>query len=140
MSQFALKKVEEITGKIPFYLLYIDDVCEYNEFESLIQKEGTYTKQLLTAQTRMQMISQGHLLPKEKFKDITPELSKKQQQQNCPPPIKEYEIKTDHLRIYLIEHTPSGKIIVCGGKKKSQSKDIQKFRKIKDDYLTSLTK
>lgn len=64
-------------------------------------------------------------LPDTKFKDITPEKEK----------IKEYEVKTKHLRVYLLHDVPNGRVIVCAGKKTSQKKDIKHFREVKKRYL-----
>lgn len=73
----------------------------------------------------MEEISQFKLLPATKYKDITP----------LKQSSKEYEIKTRHLRVYLFHDKLSGKIIVTGGKKTTQVKDIKRFRKIKEEYL-----
>lgn len=75
----------------------------------------------------MEFIANGKTLPYTKFKDITP---KKEQE-------KEYEFKTKHLRVYAIKKK-NGKIIIMGGYKNSQKKDISKFRSIKEEYIKSL--
>jgi putative component of toxin-antitoxin plasmid stabilization module len=49
--------------------------------------------------------------------------------------VKEYEIKTRNLRVYMIHEEKSGRIIVTGGKKTSQKKDIRHFRNLKASYL-----
>ncbi len=128
MKNFSLQKVEEIEGEKPFYKLIIDENCLYDEFEAQIRKEGNWAKQLNTIQTRMLAVADGNLLSKEKFRDITP---KKEA-------VKEYEIKAPNLRVYLIEHTHSGKIIIFAGRKTTQDKDITKFRNLKAEYLASL--
>jgi putative component of toxin-antitoxin plasmid stabilization module len=64
-------------------------------------------------------------LPKEKFRDITPQ---KQQ-------VKEFEIKKGDLRVYLIKE--QGHIVILGGKKGSQNEDVKQFRSIKQRYLES---
>jgi putative component of toxin-antitoxin plasmid stabilization module len=123
---FALRKLD-ISGKLNIYVLVVNDVCEYDHFEALIKQEGTWTKQLNTIQTRLAYVAIQALLPEEKFRDITPrgEL------------VKEYEIKTPNLRVYLIHEEPDGRIIVCAGKKTTQSKDITHFRTMKRLYLES---
>jgi putative component of toxin-antitoxin plasmid stabilization module len=64
-------------------------------------------------------------LPKEKFRDITPQ---KQQ-------VKEFEIKKGDLRVYLIKE--QGHIVILGGKKGLQNEDVKQFRSIKQRYLES---
>lgn len=59
-----------------------------------------------------------------KLRDITPEKES----------IKEYEFKTKNLRVYAIK-TKDGKVIVLGGYKNRQKKDLKKFRSLKKRYL-----
>ena len=77
--------------------------------------------------TYLEYISNGKSLPAKHFKDITPDKEK----------VKEYEFKTKHLRIYTIKKK-NGKIIILGGFKSNQKKDINKFRAIKKRYIESL--
>jgi putative component of toxin-antitoxin plasmid stabilization module len=125
MNKFALKLIDEIVGQLKIFKLYVNNHCEFDEFEKQIEAEGSYSSELVTIQTRLQEIADGKLLPKEKFRNITP---KKEL-------VKEYEIKTRHLRVYLFHEEKSGRVIVCGGKKITQQKDIYHFRRIKKEYL-----
>ena len=125
MIKFALHYLEEFTGRLKIFKLVVNERCEYDEFERQIETEGSYSSELVTIQTRLHEISDGKLLPKEKFRNITP---KKEL-------IKEYEIKTRHLRVYMFHEDKTGRIIVCGGKKTSQQKDIKRFRRIKKDFF-----
>ena len=84
MSRFALKQIDEIVGRFKIFKLLVNNRCEYDEFERQIETEGSYSSELVTIQTRLQEIADGKLLPKEKFRNITP---KKEL-------VKEYEIKT----------------------------------------------
>ena len=125
MSIFTLKYINEIAGRIKIFKLLVNNHCEYEDFERQIETEGSYFSELVTIQTRMQEIADGKLLPKEKFRNITP---KKELE-------KEYEIKTRHLRVYLFHEEKTGRVIVCGGKKTTQQKDITHFRRIKKEYF-----
>jgi putative component of toxin-antitoxin plasmid stabilization module len=125
MNKFALKYIDEIAGQINIFKLLVNNRSEYDEFERQIETEGSYSSELVTIQTRLQDIADGKLLPKEKFRNITP---KKEL-------VKEYEIKTRHLRVYLFHEEKTGRVIVCGGKKITQQKDINHFRRIKKEYL-----
>ncbi len=127
MSKFALKTLEEIHGKQNFEKLVVNDKCLFEEFEQEIQKSGRYSNELAMLFSYMEFIANGKTLPYTKFKDITP---KKEQE-------KEYEFKTKHLRVYAIKKK-NGKIIIMGGYKNSQKKDISKFRSIKEEYIKSL--
>jgi putative component of toxin-antitoxin plasmid stabilization module len=125
MNKFALKHIDEIVGRLKIFKLLVNNRSEYDEFESKIEMEGTYISELVTIQARLQDIVDGKLLPKEKLRNITP---KKEL-------VKEFEIKTRHLRVYLFHEENTGRVIVCGGKKTTQQKDINHFRRIKREYL-----
>jgi putative component of toxin-antitoxin plasmid stabilization module len=125
MTKFVLTNIDEIVGRIKIFKLLINNHCEYDEFEKQIETEGTYSSELVTIQARLQNIAEGKLLPKEKFRNITP---KKEL-------VKEYEIKTRHLRVYLFHEERTGRVIVCGGKKITQQKDMKHFRRIKKEYF-----
>ncbi len=125
MNRFALKYIDEIVGRIKIFKLLVNNCCEYDEFERQIETESSYRSELITIQARLQDVADGKLLPKEKFRNITPKKDL----------VKEYEIKTRHLRVYLFHEEKTGRIIVCGGKKITQAKDINHFRRIKKEYL-----
>ena len=125
MHTFALKNIEEITGKVKIYKLLIDGSCEYDDFEKTIESEGNLTSELRTIVVRLHEIADLKALPQTKFKDITPKNESN----------KEYEIKTHHLRVYLFHEKKTGRIIVCGGKKGTQESDIKYFRRIKKEYF-----
>lgn len=125
MNKFALKYIEEIVGRLKIFKLLVNNYCEYDEFEKQIISEASLSSELLTIQARLQDVAECRLLPKEKFRDITP---KKET-------VKEYEIKTRHLRVYLFHEEKTGRVIVCGGKKTNQGNDIKHFRRIKKEYI-----
>ncbi len=77
----------------------------------------------------MDQVAKMQLLPQDKFKDITP----------VKETIKEFEIKTKSLRIYLIKDEP-GHLIILAGKKNNQRGDIKEFRSIKKRYIEFKTK
>lgn len=126
MSKFALEKIESVKGKQVFYDLTIDGVGQFSSFSNEV--EEIYKSELLTINARMDLVSNLQRLPKEKFRDITP---KKES-------VKEYEFKTKHLRVYAIHIENTGKVIVLGGFKNSQKKDIPSFRSLKSQFLKSL--
>lgn len=128
MTKFALEEILEITGKVKFFKLLNDDNCEFDTFLNSIKNEGNLITELNTIQTRMQLVSEMKPMPREKFKDITP----------SGEAVKEYEIKTPNLRVYLFHEYLKGRIVVCGGKKGSQSSDIKHFRNVKKEYFKSL--
>ncbi len=127
MSKFTLQEIAEIKGRIKFFKLIVDGICLFDEFEKTIEKEGNMRSELRTIQSRMHLLAGMQMMPASKFKDITPSNDK----------IKEYEIKTHHLRVYMFHETHTGRIVVLGGKKGSQDKDIKYFRSLKAQYFNS---
>ena len=125
MNKFALRKILEVKGRIRFSMLEVDGACQFEEFCCEIEEDGNLKKQLITVFARMNQVSNLQRLPVQKFRDITP----------GKETVKEFEIKTNDLRIYLIKE--EGHIIILAGKKNTQSEDIRQFRSIKLRYLQS---
>jgi len=125
MKTFTLKKIDSIEGKQDIYKLEIDNNCQFDEFEKEILKRAQYENELASLYSLIEDIANNKLLPKNRFRDIT---------QSKKDKIKEYEFKTRNLRVYAIKSL-GGKIIILGGYKNNQKKDINKFRYIKAEYL-----
>ncbi len=126
MSKFALVRIDAIVGKQEFDKLFVDDNCEFDDFEKDVQKHQRYASELGMIYRYMEVVSDNKTPPSGKFKDITPEKEL----------VKEYEFRTKHLRVYAIKKK-NGKIIVLGGYKNRQPKDLRKFRSIKKRYLNA---
>ena len=102
MRIFAIKRITFIDGPIPFYKMVVNGVCEFDEFESIIKNEGNYLKELIRIQTRMQELSEGKMLPINKFKPLS----------HSKDWFNEYEVKTKNLRVYLFHEPGTGRIII----------------------------
>ncbi len=126
MAKFALKKIASIKGKQIFEKLVIDGKCQFDEFEEAVTKNPKYKSELASIYLYMERVADGEGLPKTKFRDITPQKEE----------IKEYEFKSNNLRVYAIKFK-NGKIIILGGTKNRQKKDLRKFRGIKKRYIDS---
>ncbi|MGD2034172.1 MAG: hypothetical protein PVF73_03890 [Bacteroidales bacterium] len=124
MPKFALERIDCIEGKQVFEKLLIDDQCQFDEFEKEISKNDKLYSELGKIYSYMEFVANGESLPATKFKDITPKKKK----------IKEYEFKSKNLRVYAIKKE-KGKIIILGGFKNRQKRDIRKFRSIKQRYI-----
>ena len=123
MANFDLKNIEAVRGKQEFLQLCIDGVPQLDQFaESLSNPQ--YCSEFQTILTYMDLVANNQLVPSKKFKEITPSKSQ----------VKEYEFKSDHLRIYAIKKA-NGKIIMLCGFKNNQKKDISRFRSLKDQFL-----
>ena len=100
----------------------------FDKFEEEIENRGQYEDELYAIYSLMEDVADNKLLPKEKFRDITINKNDK---------IKEYEFKSKHLRVYAIK-ARDGKVVVMGGYKNHQKKDIKRFRFIKSKYIKTL--
>jgi putative component of toxin-antitoxin plasmid stabilization module len=127
MSKFALEEFRLIRGNTRFYKLKVNDVCLFDEFCDEIQRQGNLAKQLRSALTIMERVAQNLPTSPDKFKNIT----------ENDDPVNEYEIKTKDLRIYLFRNS-DGAIVVSGGKKSTQKKDINRFKNLTREYYNSL--
>ncbi len=126
MGHFTLRQIEEIDGKIKFFKLVQGGTCSFEEFWDETVKNKNMLSELIKIQTTMQQVSELRTLPEEKHRDITPKND----------PVKEYEIKTKHLRVYCFHQEKFGRIVVMGGiKSNKQQNDINRFRSIKKEYL-----
>lgn len=114
MRNFELKKFESIVGKQDFYDLKINGLSQYEEFNKIINTDYlAYKTEVFTMFSYMDLVSNLKTLPKTKFREITPKKDN----------IKEYEIKSKHIRVYLFHVENSGKIVAYWGlKKKSKRK------------------
>ena len=128
MSQFYLERLDLVQGRQHFYKLFKDEVCPFEEFCDEIETDGRYFSELKTIYAYMEMVSNLQMLPQQKIRDLT---SKNDN-------IKEYELKTKHLRVYFIHQEKTGKVVILGGFKTTQEKDIAKFRLLKKEYINSL--
>ncbi|MDX2247176.1 MAG: hypothetical protein SF052_10390 [Bacteroidia bacterium] len=128
MPRFDIREIEEVSGnRVRIYKLFKDGQCEFDEFCMEIRKDGNLKAQLAVIQNRLEDVANMRLLPVAKFRDITPLKSS----------VKEYEVKTHDLRVYLFHEELKGKIIACAGKKSTQKKDIKRFRRIIHEYFES---
>jgi putative component of toxin-antitoxin plasmid stabilization module len=129
MHKFALLDVVWIKGRVDFFYLIENGQNNFEKFLDNLAKDGSYDSEIRQLKVRMQEMAELKSLPKTKCKDITPDGDN----------VKEYELKTNNLRVYLIHEKNRGRIIVIAGKKNNQKNDIRKFRSLKKNYLKSQT-
>lgn len=125
MSIFALQKVDEVKdGQLSFFKLSKDGRCFYDDFCTEIEKNKRDTISLNRIRTYMNLLAIDNCrLPKVKFNSI--------KQNNR---VIGYEFKDSSLRVYIIKEDPDVYIIL-GGYKKNQDKDIEKFKRLKAEFL-----
>ncbi len=122
MPTFDLREIEAIQkGKLRFLKLVEPKYCRFDEFVYNIRKgkQTNFTKELNTIFSRMQIMAEkDQIMPSTWFK-----------------PVKDrgravaYEFKTKSLRVYCVKKEPDV-IVVLGGFKKNQKKDIAQLIKL----------
>lgn len=130
MPKFALRKIEAIRGRQEFDKLVVDGNCPFDEFEAGVEEQ--YTSELVGIYHYMQDVAELKPLPKTKFHFY--DNDKKQKRKDG---VREFEFKSKHLRVYGITK-PNGKIVITGGTKAKQEQEQNTFRRLKDQYLSSL--
>lgn len=131
MPNFALKRIEAINGRQEFDKLVVDGRCLFDDFEAGLEEQ--YKSELVGIYHHMQDVADLKPLPDTKFHFY--DNDKKQRQKDG---VREFEFKSKHLRVYGITK-PNGKIIITGGTKAKQKQEQNEFRRLKDQYLSSLT-
>ncbi len=127
MSKYYLKEIQEVSGVNKIYKLMINGKCEFDEFISKINSEGTYTNELDQIQAHLEDLGNNNPIPHNKFKEL---------QRDKKDNVKDFELRTNHLRVYIIRERQRDKLIILAGKKTTQKTDIKRLRKIKKDYAT----
>jgi hypothetical protein len=126
MPTFALKPIEEVTGRLTFYRLYVDGTCEWEEFWNAYANDPQYATELEAIQRRMELLAE--------LRPVNSPSKWKELKRNKSDPYKDYEIKTKHLRAYYFK-VDEGNAVVLIGFKKDQDKDINRLRRIKQAYF-----
>lgn len=128
---FTLKEHEAIKGRpIAFYELEKDGTSLVKDFVSEVKSHSKYASEYRTILAYMDLVAQNQRVPSTKFRKL----------QGNTDGINEYEFKSDHLRIYLIQLPSTGKVIIIGGYKNQQKQDIKSFRSLKKLYIESLNR
>ena len=122
MSEYFINPYEDVNNpQYNFHKLYIDGVCQYDDFLEEIERNANDKKLFNGIIRYMDCISDQVRLPKTKFNHIV---------SNDRSDI--FEFKKDRLRVYVIKQKPNF-FIVIGGYKGTQKNDIDNLKsRIKD--------
>lgn len=129
MTSFALKQIQieldESDIICNFYSLNINGRDKYDEFKTFCEKNN-FLDELIKIQTLIITIAKG-----EEYK--LPQTKLRQLKRGKKDKIPDFELKTKHLRLYFIKES-NDRIVILGGKKTNQKKDINKLRGITKNY------
>ena len=126
MSKYSLilSKLVSPNTKIKVLELCKNDESLFQSFISEIEKDKKLFNQLSGAVSIIENSANLRTMPKAKFRPI------EGHNLNC----KVYEAKKGSIRVYLFHQENTGRIIVTGGKKGNQKKDIKSIIKTIQDY------
>lgn len=126
MKKFSLSLSPYITGttKISVYELNKNGKSLFEPFVDEIEKDGNLFDKLAGALRIIEETSNHKRYPKTKFREL------KGHNLKC----KVYEAKSNIIRIYLFHEEKTGRIIITGGLKDNQDKDIKSILKIIKEY------
>lgn len=126
MSKYALKRVDVVKGRIRIFKLLINQECEFDTFCGILLN-GKKKDVIVSVYATLEAYANLTMLPQSRFKELSRPKS---------DPIKDYEVKSGNYRVYLFKDT-DGSVVVFGGLRKNQKKDIKRFRSIKQDYFNN---
>lgn len=118
-----MSEIIDCNTKISVYELYKNGNSLFNDFYEDIKSNAIYFKSTTSAIKIIEQSANGLRLHKQKFREL------KGTGLNC----KVYEAKKDSVRIYMFQDS-LGRVIVTGGVKGDQTKDIARIIKIIKDY------
>lgn len=124
MAKFALEKMDIVVGAQRFDKFVVDGIAPIDKFEADL--EAAYESEMDAIYAYMNLVANNTPLPGTKYHALDNE-----------SPYRAYEFKSKHLRVYALAQ-PGGKIIVMGGYKTDQPKDIIKLNSLRKQYVESL--
>jgi len=126
MPTFAVERLSEISHELEISQLRVDGVGAMDEF---IKKfaVGNTRKDVIRITSTMEQVSKRLSMPYTKWHPL----------KGSAGTVREYEAKAGDLRLYAVQIHP-GYIIVLGGTKGNQDRDIRRLRSLKDSYLKAL--
>lgn len=129
MKKYSLILSELVSPntKIKVFELCKNEKNLLQQFNAKIEKDGNLTKSLKSAFQIIEHSCNDIRLPETKFKTI----------KDDKLPCKMYEAKKNEIRIYLFQD-PQGRVIVGGGLKGNQQKDIDRIKQIIIDYYKEI--
>lgn len=99
--------------------------CLVDEFENEIRRDSNIAPELDELVATIEDVANGKLVPKNQYRKLR--LSNKLQ-------YSVFEVKSKHLRLYLIHEKNTGQLHILGGKKGDQDEDIKRVEKIIKEY------
>lgn len=122
---FAVEKLEAVrdVGKVLFFKLVKDGVCWFNDFYEEQNKDAGHVSELKTILTMIDYMAETNaMLPKGKYNSIKHGKN-----------VIGYEFKKEDLRVYCLRPALNVVVVVFGGYKKNQKKDVKRLENIAEE-------
>ena len=123
---FVIKLLDEVTGRFPFYKLIKNGKCQFDEFIDQLEKFGNMDTDIEAIFNIINRKANGHDVPPTMFKQL-----------HGNENVKDFEVRKGAIRIYVAKYL-NGYLIILGGLKPDQDRDIDKMRTIKTNFFTSI--
>jgi hypothetical protein len=98
--------------------------CFFDEFIKEIEKDKNLCNEIDNLYAYLEDVVLGKLLSKNVYRKLNTVILKYQP----------YEVKSKHLRLYLIHDKEKGKVLLIGGKKTTQKEDILRTIRLIKEY------
>ncbi len=125
MTTFAVEHIPEFETRQRVNKLIRNGRCFIDEFQSEIEQDENLSPELYELTATIEDVANGKLVPKNQYRKL--HLSKKLK-------YSAFEVKSKHLRLYLINEKETGQIHILGGKKGDQDEDLKRVEKIIREY------
>lgn len=125
MATFTVELVPDFATRQRIYKLRRNGKCMVDEFRKDIMADSNLAPELLNLDAALMNVANGLPVPPSHYKKLhTGEKLK----------YAIFEVKSRHLRLYLFQEKETGQIMIVGGKKVRQKKDIARVIEIVKDY------
>jgi hypothetical protein len=125
MLTFTLEKITLFQTLSEIYLLWRNDRCYVREFRGEIMKDKNLINEWYQLMAILEDVANNKLLPETRYRKL---------KLGTLTNHGAFEVKSKHLRLYLITEHHTGKILVCAGKKKNQKRDVGRLKRIIYEY------
>ncbi len=125
MPTFGVRQLEIYKTSVRVFKLIREQHCFYDDFVEEIALDKNLERELYDLDAIIEDAANGKLLPAGRYRKLR--LSAKIK-------YSAYEAKSKHLRLYLIHEYETGKILILGGKKTTQDKDLDRLERLLKEY------
>ena len=125
MAQSELKHIAEFRTRLKVYELIRNGVNLIDEFREEVLSDSNLAREWYVLVASIEDVANGKMLPITRFRKL--KLAK-----SVKPAL--FEVKSKNLRLYLTFDYPHGQILIMGGKKVNQSRDIMKVTRLQREF------